>query len=52
MESMSWIKDSIRFCGEFELVLRRYDEPESSDNLRIFKALVNYTAAKRVKLHC
>ena len=39
------IIDCILFCGAFELALRGHDESESSENIGIFRELVNFSAA-------
>ena len=41
---LSQIIDAIKFCGEFELVLKGHDETDDSNNPGVFKGLINYTA--------
>lgn len=41
---LSRIIDCIKFCGAFELALRGHDETEESNNLGVFRGLVNFSA--------
>ncbi|RXN07835.1 zinc finger MYM-type 1-like protein [Labeo rohita] len=42
---LSRIIDCVKFCGAFELALRGHDESEGSDNLGIFRGLVDFVAS-------
>lgn len=38
------IINCIRFCGSFELALRGHDESETTNNVGIFRGLINFSA--------
>lgn len=43
-EILSKIIDCIKFCGHFELPLRGHDKNDSSDNVGVFKGLINFAS--------